>query len=437
MYEKEKQDLLDLKKQMDYLPVPTGKVSEAIQMGFIKAKKRKKSRALKYWGLATAAILLVSCVSLVRVSPTFANVLSTIPGAEKIINLIRNDKGFMSAVENDFLQPVGLKVESKGVEITVESLIIDHHDLVVFYKVDVPEEERDQISISNIELIVDDKEKDELNIGYDPISAREGKRTSVRFKFDESLNEESDVKISFVVEKNDDLLDTFSLPLNIDHSIYKNQHKEINVNKTVKVDNQNITITKVDTYPLSMVISIKYDKENTKQVFGLENIRVVDEKGEEWGNGKGGVSASYINDNEHLIYVESNYFHTSKELYIVFDGIHAINKDDTTIQIDEKNGQLIKYPMDGIIQSAKIEGKEIVIQIDDQGENGDLSIDSVTDDAGQDINGHRQSFISSEGLNQKEIRVEYQPEKVTKGPLNLEIGSYPLTHKQQVKLRIK
>ena len=86
---------------------------------------------------------------------------------------------------------------------------------------------------------------------------------------------------------------------------------------------------------------------------------------------------------------------------------------------------------------AKIEGKEIVIQIDDQGENGDLSIDSVTDDAGQDINGHRQSFISSEGLNQKEIRVEYQPEKVTKGPLNLEIGSYPLTHKQQVKLRIK
>ena len=41
------------------------------------------------------------------------------------------------------------------------------------------------------------------------------------------------------------------------------------------------------------------------------------------------------------------------------------------------------------------------------------------------------------GLNQKEIRVEYQPEKVTKGPLNLEIGSYPLTHKQQVKLRIK
>ena len=439
MYEKEKQDLLDLKKQMDYLPVPTGKVSEAIQMGFIKAKKKKKSRALKYWGLAAAAILLVSCISLVRVSPAFANALSAIPGADKIINLIRNDKGFMSAVENDYLQPVGLKKESKDVEITIESLIVDHHDLVVFYHVNALEEVRESLTIRDINLIVDGMEKEELSIIYDPSFTFDNEKSSrsVRFKFDDSLKEESEINISFEVDKNGEVLDTFSFPLSIDHSIYKNQHKEINVNKTVKVDHQDITFTKVDTYPLSMVINIKYDNENTKKIFGLENIKVVDEKGEEWGNGNGGVSASYVNDNEYLLYIESNYFHKPKELYILFDGIHALNKDDTTLLIDEKNGQLIKYPKDGIIQSAKLEGEDIVIQLNTPRDNDSLSFDSVTDGAGKDINGHKQSYWSSEGINRKEVRVEYLPEKVTKGPLKLKIGSYPLTHNQQVKLRIK
>ena len=33
MYEKERQELLDLKKQMEYVPVPNEKVSAAIQSG--------------------------------------------------------------------------------------------------------------------------------------------------------------------------------------------------------------------------------------------------------------------------------------------------------------------------------------------------------------------------------------------------------------------
>ena len=415
----------------------TKKFPQPFSQALSKAKHKKRKRLIKYSGLAAAAIVLLSCISLVRVSPSFANALASIPGAEKIINLIRNDKGYMSAVENDFLQEIGLKKESNGVEITVESLIVDHHDLIVFYKVEA-QEERENISIRNIELIVDGKEKDELSIAYYPSSSlEEESSTSVRFKFDESLNEESDIQLLFEVNQSDKLLETFNFPLSIDHSIYKNQHKEIRVNKAVKVDNQVITFTKVDTYPLSMVISISYDKANTKRIFGLENIRVVDEKGEEWGNGNSGVLASYINDDEHLVYIESNFFNTSKELYILFDGIHALNKEDVTIQIDEKDGHLLKYPRDGIIQSAKIEGRDIVIQLDTLDDHNGLNIGLVTDGAGNDITGNKQSFRSSEGIDRKEVRVEFQPEKVTKGPIHLEIGGYPLTHKQQVKLQIK
>ena len=168
------------------------------------------------------------------------------------------------------------------------------------------------------------------------------------------------------------------------------------------------------------------------KIFHLNNVRLMDEKGEIWGSTGGRLS-----EGESDIYIESNYFHKPKELYILFDGIHALNKDDTTLLIDEKNGQLIKYPKDGIIQSAKLEGEDIVIQLNTPRDNDSLSFDSVTDGAGKDINGHKQSYWSSEGINRKEVRVEYQPEKVTKGPLKLKIGNYPLTHKQQVKLRIK
>ena len=108
-----------------------------------------------------------------------------------------------------------------------------------------------------------------------------------------------------------------------------------------------------------------------------------------------------------------------------------------TIQIDENDGHLLKYPADGIIQSARIEGREIVVQLDTPDEHNGLNIGLVTDGAGNDITGHKQSFRSSEGLERKEVRIEFQPEKVTKGPIQMEIGGYPLTHKQQVKLQIK
>ena len=425
MYEKEKQDLMELKKQMEYVPVPNGKVSEAIQSGFSKAKHKQRNRLIKYWGIAAAAIVLLSCISLVRVSPTFANALSAIPGVEKIIKLIRNDKGFMSAVENDFLQPVGESKEKDGYKVTIESLIVDRYRLVIFYRIDGAGQE---LQIEPPNLIIDGKESTEYSVSF---STPEDGYGSIDFQLVQPLDERGEVELSLNL-KDKNIIGPFKFPLKIGHSIYKDQHKQLAINETVTMDEQRITFGKVEIDPLSVRIEVKYDPHNTKKIFHLNNVRLMDEQGEIWGS-----TGSRFNEEESELYIESNYFRKPKKLYLLFDGIHAVDKDEVVIEVDEKTGRLLKYPTDEIVQSSEIKENKVTIFMNIPESNETVTGGGVIKDGtGKEVStGYVESYQDLDGSDV--ISFYYKPEEVRKGPLKIELDTYPLTHKQQVKLQIK
>ena len=426
MYEKEKQDLIELKKQMEYINVPEKKVSAAIQKGFIKAKQKKRNRLVKYWGItATAIIIIISCISLIRVSPAFANALSAIPGAEKIINLIRNDKGFISAVENDFLQRIDETQQKDGYKVTIESLIMDRNRMVIFYHIDGAGEE---LEIAPPKLIIDGKERTEYLVSF---STPEDGYGSIDFQLVQPLDERGEIELSLDL-KDKNGIGSFKFPLKVDHSLYKDQYKQLAINETVTIDEQRIMFGKVKIDPLSVSIELKYDPHNTKKIFHLTNVRLMDEKGEIWGS-----TGSRFNEDESEIYIESNYFRKPEKLYLLFDGINALDKDELVIEIDEKTGKLIKYPSDGIVQSSEIKENKVTIFMKIPKSNDTVTGGGVIrDGTGKEVStGEVESYQELGGLDV--ISFYYKPEEVIKGPLKLELDTYPHTYKQRVKLQIQ
>ncbi len=425
MYEKERQDLLELKKQMEYIPIPDEKVAAVIQRGFQKAKHKRRNKQIKYWGLASAALILLSCISLVRVSPAFADALSAIPGAEKIINLIRNDKGYMSAVENDFLQPIGETLEKGGYKVTIESLIVDRHRLVVFYHIDGAAED---LQIEFPKLLIDGKENDQQSISY---SAHDNGEGSLDIDLHQQLTDGGKVELLFHLQNSSGLIGPFKFPLKIDHSMYKDQHKQMAINKTVTIDQQNISFGKVEIDPLSVRIEVDYDPANTKKIFNLSHVRLMDERGEIWG-----ATGGYTSEEGSHIYIESNYFRQPQKLYLLFDGIHALDKDELIIEVDEKTGRLLKYPTDGFVQSSEIIEDRVNISMKIPKDSETVTAGgTITDGTGKDISTGEIHYRELDGY--EITSFIYKPEEVSEGPLQIQYDTYPLTHKQQVKLRIK
>ncbi|MEK5205660.1 DUF4179 domain-containing protein [Psychrobacillus sp. FSL H8-0510] len=140
MFEEEKKKLEQRKKSIYQVQVSKDKLYSAVQIGFEKEKKErmlKRTKLIKRssWSVVIAAILLISFFTSISISPVFASKVASIPGMERIIALIQQDRGLIAAVENDFYQPLNLSQEKNGIMVTLDGVIADKKGIVVFYSV--------------------------------------------------------------------------------------------------------------------------------------------------------------------------------------------------------------------------------------------------------------------------------------------------------------
>jgi hypothetical protein len=87
-----------------------------------------------------------------RVSETLASYVSTIPGRDKIVEIVRQDKGLVSIIENDYVQEVMNSDTHHGITIALHSFIADEEQLVLFYSVKTEEETYEDLQIEQIRL---------------------------------------------------------------------------------------------------------------------------------------------------------------------------------------------------------------------------------------------------------------------------------------------
>ncbi|WP_423407311.1 DUF4179 domain-containing protein [Heyndrickxia sp. MSNUG] len=429
---------------LENIDIPEIQLDQAISAGITKGKRKQKKNLLLMRTLASAAILIFAFTALLRTSETFASYVTSIPGMEKIVELVRFDKGLTAAIENDFAQKIGVSDEHEGLKITLDSAIVDEQMMVLFYKIDSSAGHK-EIAIDKIQL-TDAKGKElELSSSFSmgPIDLQK-KGESVHemtYYFYGKVAPEN-MKLSFRLaegrtetgELRNKLADTWVLPFSIDKEAYKDKREIIEVNKTVSFEGQKVTVEKVSIYPTRIGVTVDFDEKNTKQIFAIEDLRIVDESGEEWATIANGISASHISADKQEVYLQSNFFKNPKELYLKFSSIRALDKDELTVVVDPDQLKIIERPRDGRLLRVEREGEDLKFTyLGDRGAPFQHAIDSE----GKQIGSGRLSVLTSEGVREQQILIPYFGENPAPGLITLQITDYATKVKGDANIKVK
>ncbi|MFD1738745.1 DUF4179 domain-containing protein [Bacillus salitolerans] len=432
MFEKEETQLNKIKDHYDDLDIPST-IDDYILAGIHKGKSIRKR--VTSWRLVSliASILLIGSFSMIQVSPIFAGYLSNIPGFEKVIEAIRFDKGLLSAVEHDFLQPINISDEHDGMKVTVDSIIVDEEKLVLFYTLE-SDRDREHVMLSQIQF--KDKEKNqELGVSHsiESISVKANEPASGTIDFYQIEGWPTSVEISLKVDKNSESVYVF--PFSIDKEKFEGLKEEYILNKTVTIENQEITFEKVIIHPTRIAVHLSFNPNNDKEIFNFEDLRIVDGKGESWGSANG-IVASYPSEHEWIVYLQSNYFSNPDELYLEFSSVRALDKDEIEVVVDTEQEKILKSPADGRI---------LDVQLNDDMLSFTLKVDPFTEGEGYTYNLFKSEFVDATGATfsasgsfaSKQKSGIHLDSLDFQSPITLTIGNYPSRLKEHIRFQIK
>ena len=443
MFRKEETKLEKWRTEIEQVNVTDDLLEKAIHQGFHRAKNihpaRRQRLYLKrgIWSLVVATILFLTLVTSIRVSPVMANAVASIPGMERFVDFIRDDKGLASAIENEYYQELNLSTEKKGVTLTLDGVIMDEQEMVVFYT--VSRLKKDNYIEVGFPIVTNDNEKDpiikggstsssSLNFGEDDFEHT----AKVNVHFSEGIQENDFV---FEVIVNVDSKDiNFEIPFSADK--VKKPTTRYPVNQVATIEGQQIIIKQVEISPLKVAIHVGVDDANAKEILGFEDLRLVDDKDETWTSINNGITASGDPETDDMIYyLQSNYFEEAKELYLQFNKLMAIDKDEAFIIIDTESEKIIQQPKDMRFSNLTVNGKFINIKM--RGEEGyhHHPFSTITDAVGEEF------YISSSGFSgeyegQIELSLEL-PDDTFENPIKLHFDGYPNYISGKAKIKIK
>ncbi len=354
MFEKEENELENRNKELDEMTLPAT-IDNYIEAGLALGKKRKRSAKSKMMMTLAASFMIITMVFTIRVSPAFAAYVSKIPGLDVIVNLINYDKGLQLAVEHDFIQPIGISDEHDGIKVTVDSVIVDESRMILFYTLE-NNSEYEMIDIEVIDFVNEQGEPWKVTKTYNSYGEKWLKKKKRHSKIDIEFIKETKIPdiVTFklkLLNKEDErehsgtvLESAWSIDIPINKAAFVNMKEEYLLNQTVTIEGQKIHFNKVTIYPTRVSLEIKYDEANNKKIFGFDDLRLVDENGEEFASITNGIIGMPIDDYTEIIYLQSNYFNRPKHLYLKASRLKALDTDKLEVIVDLQEEKLLKQP---------------------------------------------------------------------------------------------
>ncbi|MEO4052661.1 DUF4179 domain-containing protein [Solibacillus sp. CAU 1738] len=455
MFEEEKKKLEQRKKSIDQVEVSKDKLYSAVQSGFEKAKKErllKRTKLIKRssWSIGIVAILLISFITSVNVSPAFANKFASIPGMERIVELIKQDKGLTAAVENDFYQPLNLSQNKGGITVTLDGVMADKKGMVIFYSVHSKKKnlplEIDYLKLNNEynrELPVSDT----TFWSSAPPTIEEKVFSSMMTleTYENHILWDGNLLWSIGL-KNGDKVEQFQIPFKLKKTDVVS--KTIDLNKEVTIEGQRIKVERVTINPIRAEVKLKIDPNNSKKIFSFRNLKFINDIGDEWIFNNIGTAFRSIDGNEWTISLQSPYLNNSDNLKLVFGKIEAIDKDDAYILIDTESKKFLKQPEESIFTNLEVENNKVSFIMDVQGDYTMLVSSSFVDNEGKEFfikYDHTNPMPKVRDVNgslmktaEKGIKLEFElPKDSIENPLRFELHSYPTWIEEDVEIEIK
>ncbi|WLR56446.1 DUF4179 domain-containing protein [Mesobacillus subterraneus] len=449
MLNAEEKKLTNAQAALENIEVPELQLDQAIAAGISKGKGKRKRNLLYMRTFASAAILIFAFTAMLRTSETFATYVTAIPGMERIVELVRYDKGLTSAIENDFAQKIGVSDEHDGIKITLDSVIVDEQMMVLFYKVDSSGGHK-EISVENMRLTDSAGNNIEETVfsfgGWVDDAENNEQLLQATYEFyQNNLSESLQLSIELAEGRTEDgqsiakLDDTWVIPFSIDKDAFKDKKEVFVLNETVEFEGQKITVEEVSIYPTRIGVTVHFNEQNTKQVFGFEDLRLVDETGEEWAAINNGTTSIHSEENRKEFYLQSNYFKKPKELFLRFNSVRALNKNELELIVDPDKLEILKAPSDGRLLQVSREEDQLMLTFKRSSKKGptNISLDQAVDGNGNEIGDGSASYRWSTGEQQVAYLIPYFGEGATSGPITLKLNEYPATINGEANIRLK
>lgn len=364
-WEQTEQQLSEIRERYQHVAVPE-QADRYIMAGMAEARRRQMRTQRLHrigWSALTACVLMLGLVFSIRLSPAVAAYVSRVPGLKPLVELIQYDKGLQMAAQHGLTQQVGRSAVRGKVSFTVDQVLMDQKRMLIVYTIKNAEPGH-VTKLEKLELY--DPEGNQLKAGYswshkpaDKEAVVSQNKLDVYWQDDVPIPDRITAKVTLSVDNQ--VWEPLSVDIPIDKSTYADLTEKVYpVNKTVIVDGQAITVERVTVYPTQTEVAIRFDPKNSKRIFGFDNLRLVNEKGESfafWGNG---VSSHSVDEDSVVYYLESSYFTPPEKLYVTADGIRALDKENLHVVIDAKTGRLLQAPDDRLRVEALRQNEDVV-----------------------------------------------------------------------------
>lgn len=340
-----------------------------------RAKRQRLRRALGLPAAAVAAVC-VSFVLLVNVSAPFAAACANIPILKELSEAVSFSPSLSAAVENDWVQPMGLTRSENGAEMTIEYLIVDQKQLNIFYTTggdaapmydvytDVQGAGGTDISGFGV-LYSSARENGELQkitVDFTDGSMPDELRLVCRlFPLEGAVGESAAPSpVSGAAEEaaEPESVATFTFDLSFDPK-FTAQATAVELNRWLELDGQRILLKDVEIYPTHMRINLEDDPDNTAWLRGLE-FYAEDENGVRYDK-PGGVTATGSPDSPFYqsFRLDSSYFSESKRLTLYVTGARWLDKDASWTWVDLTTRETGPLPGEYVLHQVTREGDDL------------------------------------------------------------------------------
>lgn len=433
-FEDLEQRLHGRKTEYDTIAVPDAAVQQSVQTGIRQAARRRKSRVRWYMSSISAAVIILLFTGCIRVSPAFASFVEQWPGMEGIVSMIRQDKGLQMAIDQSLLQKVGITDEHDGASVTIDGIITDESRMVIFYTMKgMKDPEKGEY---DIELL--DENGDNLPVAFSYFSPGETSDKNIYENYiDVIFTDETSPpeELSIVFKPRDKTRSgEWKVTLPVDKNLTKGMKKVLPVNQTLTVDGQRIEVKQATLYPTRLVLEVEFDPKNTKEVFGLSDLQLVDEQGRAWRTN------TSTGEDERSIYFESMYFSIPKKLTLQGSGLSGLDKDELEFSLNLESGRITGGPSTIEFMGSEVVGKDRILEFSVPDINGGftLAFTEIKDEAGKTYEVPTSSWRTKDGDSSGITTVHSTVENGAKikGHLQMKLSTYPMKIKAPFSLEI-
>nr|WP_154892476.1 DUF4179 domain-containing protein [Paenibacillus xylanexedens] len=434
-FEDLEQRLHGRKTEYDTIAVPDAAVQQSVQTGIRQAARRRKSRVRWYMSSISAAAIILLFTGCIRVSPAFASFVEQWPGMEGIVSMIRQDKGLQMAIDQSLLQKVGITDEHDGASVTIDGIITDESRMVIFYTMKgMKDLEKGEYDID----LLDGNGKN-LPVGFSygsprPTSNENVHENMIDVIFPDEVSPPDELSVVFKTRGKANPGE-WKVTLPVDKNLTKGMKRVLPVNQTLTVDGQRINVKQATLYPTRLVLDVTFDPTNTKKVFGLSDLQLVDEQGRAWR-----TDTTMGGDDERSIYFESMYFSIPKKLTLQGSGLSGLDKDELDLSLDLESGTITGGPPTMKFMGSRIAGKDriLMFSVPDMEGGFALGFTEIKDEAGKTYNVPTSSYRSGDGDSSGITTVHSTVENGAKikGHLQMKLSTYPMKIKAPFSLEI-